>query len=166
MDGGVIHGVLVLHFAVSLFSNLRKWHWNYGETCAFDYSTVQKECKQISSKFGYCSLEISAKFHRNFGGRSVIFRPRFRRNFAELHESSNTGRKFANLTTKFRLEFVHTETKIQEPNRNIVILKMCRLVFRILMNEWNQQLHSSLNLTCKHDMNETVQVTQVSRKEK
>ena len=46
----------------------------------------------------------------------MIFRP-------EAHESSNTGRKFANLATKFRLEFVRTETKIQEPNRNIVILK-------------------------------------------
>ena len=96
----------------------------------------------------------------------MIFRPKFERNFAELHESLNTGRKFANLTTKFRLEFIRTETKIQEPNQNIVILKMCRLAFRILMNEWNQQLYSSLNLTCKHDVNETVQVTQVSCKEK
>ena len=26
------------------------------------YSTVQKECKQISPTFGYCSLEISPKF--------------------------------------------------------------------------------------------------------
>ena len=76
----------------------------------------------------------------------MIFRPKFRRNFTEPHESSNKGRKFANLTTKFRLEFVRTETKIQQPNRNIVILKMCGLAFRILMNEWNQQLYSSLNL--------------------
>ena len=96
----------------------------------------------------------------------MIFWPKFQSNFTEPHESSNTGRKFANLTTKFRLEFIRTETKIQEPNRNIVILKMCRLAFRILMNEWNQQLYSSLNLTCKHNVNETVQVTQVSRKEK
>ena len=70
------------------------------------------------------SLEISAKFHRNFGGKSVNYRPKVQRNFAEPHESWNTGRKFANLTTKFRLEFVRTEMKIQEPNRNIVILKL------------------------------------------
>ena len=94
-------------------------------------------------------VEIRLLFSRNFGGRSVIFRPKFQRNFAEPHKSSNTGRKFANLTTKFRLEFIRTETKIQEPNRNIVILKMCWLAFRILMNEWNQQLYSSLNLTVR-----------------
>ena len=82
------------------------------------YSTVQKECKRISSNFGYCSLEISPKFRRNFGGKGVIFRPKFLRNFAEPHENSNAGRKFANLTTKFRLEFVRTETKIRKSNCN------------------------------------------------
>ena len=96
----------------------------------------------------------------------MIFQLKFQRNFGEPHEGSNTGRKFANLTMKFRLQFICTETKTQEPNRNIVILKMCRLAFRILTNEWNQQLYSSLNLTCRHDVNETAQVTQVSHKEK
>ena len=52
--------------------------------------------------------EIWLLFSRNFRGRSAIFRPKF--------QSSNTGQKFANLTTKLRLEFIRTETKIQEPN--------------------------------------------------
>ena len=82
---------------------------------------MQKECKRISSNFGYCSLEISPKFRRNFGGKGVIFRPKFLRNFAEPHENSNAGRKFANLTTKFRLEFVRTETKIRKSNNEISV---------------------------------------------
>ena len=62
-----------------------------------------------SGRLQYCAkrmqtnfVEIRLLFSRNFGGRSVIFRPKFEKNFAEPHESSNTGRKFANLTTKFR----------------------------------------------------------------
>ena len=52
-------------------------------------------------KFAYCSLEISPKFR----AKKCDFSPR---------ENSNAGRKFANVTTKFQLEFVRTETKIQE----------------------------------------------------
>ena len=41
--------------------------------------------------------------------------PKFQRNFAEPHQSSNTGRKFTNLKTKFCLELVRAETQIQKP---------------------------------------------------
>ena len=59
--------------------------------------------------------EIRLLFSRNLaGGRSVILQQKFRRTFAEPHENSNAGRNFANITTKFRLEFVCTETDIQD----------------------------------------------------
>ena len=55
----------------------------------------------------------------------MIFQPNFPRNFAEPHENSNAGRKFANLTTKFRLEFVLTETKIRKSNNEISLEFVC-----------------------------------------
>ena len=47
------------------------------------YSTVQKECKRISSKFGYCSTE-----------NSPIFRAKFRDFFGRKFERIKAARKF------------------------------------------------------------------------
>ena len=61
----------------------------------------------MQRNFDEIHLLFARKFYQNFGGRSVIFRP-------EPQENSHARRKFVNLTTKFRLEFKRTETKIQE----------------------------------------------------
>ena len=65
----------------------------------------------------------------------------------EPHENSNAGRKLANLTTKFWLEFVHTETKIRKSNNEIsaiVILKLRlheRFLLVLVMNFFQILLH-------------------------
>ena len=73
-------------------------------------------CKKNANEFRGISVIVLSKFRRNFGGNGVIFRPQ-----AEPHENSNGGRKFANLTTKFRLELVRTETKIRKSNNEISV---------------------------------------------
>ena len=82
-------------------------------------------CKKNANEFRRNSLVVLSKFRRNFGARSVIFWPNFRRSLAEPQENSKTGRKFPNLTTKFRLEFVRTETKMRKSNNEISLEFVC-----------------------------------------
>ena len=78
-------------------------------------------CKKNANEFRRISVIVLSKFRGNFGGKGVIFWRKFLQNFAEPRENSNAGRKFANLTTKFRLEFVRTETKIRKSNKEISV---------------------------------------------
>ena len=80
---------------------------------------VQYCAKRMQSNFD----EIWLLFSRNFAKIVMEFRGKkcdfFGRNFAEPHESSNRGRKFANLTMKFQLGFVRAFV-LKEKFKNLI----------------------------------------------
>ena len=77
------------------------------------YSTVQKECKRISSKFGYYSTKNSPKFRKFFGQK-------FERIFESRTKIRVHPRNFANPRTKFWSDFVSTETKFRIADRKFL----------------------------------------------
>ena len=78
------------------------------------YSTVQKQCKRISSNFGYCFnrkiAEISNEILRAVSQNSVEISDWLRKN-------SSTSQKFAEPRAKFRSDFLFTEAKFHIPDR-------------------------------------------------
>ena len=80
-------------------------------------STVQKECKRISSKFGYCSTENSPIFRAKFRD---FFGRKFERIFESRAKIRVHPRNFANPRTKFRSDFVSTETKFRIADRKFL----------------------------------------------